>query len=563
MASASSSSPSTGVPPGFRFHPTDEELLLYYLKKKVSLEKFELEVVREVDLNKIEPWDLQERCRIGSAPQNEWYFFSHKDRKYPTGSRTNRATGAGFWKATGRDKCIRNSYKKIGMRKTLVFYRGRAPHGQKTDWIMHEYRLEDSEDAIDSAGGGEEGWVVCRVFKKKCFFKVGGDGSSGQAMENHVSVGASRQQPRALSSQYMHPNLTRHYHHFHHHNPNLYHSHMPANAYSHGQVQDLLTNHRPSGYDFAVLPGDAAAVVKPYDGGLELAAGPCEVMKDPGSSQWAVLEGMDGRLGGAAGTAQQMNAMASQRGGEMDLWGYGNGTEGSDRGEGVRAGDSEAKAKAKAMARRADEEYDYLFKVVLIGDSGVGKSNILSRFTRNEFCLESKSTIGVEFATRTLQVEGRIIKAQIWDTAGQERYRAITSAYYRGALGAVLVYDVTKPTSFENISRWLKELRDHADSNISIMLIGNKTDLKHLRAVASEDAQSYAEKEGLSFIETSALEATNVEEAFQMILGEIYRVISKKNISSDEPGLAAGVKEGKTIVVSASDSGTKKQCCST
>jgi len=88
-----------------------------------------------------------ERCRIGSAPQNEWYFFSHKDPKYPTGSRTNRATTAGFWKATGRDKCIRTSYRKIGMRKTLVFYRGRAPHGQKTDWIMHEYRLEDADDA--------------------------------------------------------------------------------------------------------------------------------------------------------------------------------------------------------------------------------------------------------------------------------------------------------------------------------------------------------------------------------------------------------------------------------
>jgi len=213
------------------------------------------------------------------------------------------------------------------------------------------------------------------------------------------------------------------------------------------------------------------------------------------------------------------------------------------------------------MARRPDEEYDYLFKVVLIGDSGVGKSNLLSRFTRNEFCLESKSTIGVEFATRTLQVEGRTVKAQIWDTAGQERYRAITSAYYRGALGALLVYDVTKPTTFENVSRWLKELRDHADSNIVIMLIGNKTDLKHLRAVATEDAQNYAEKEGLSFIETSALEATNVEKAFQTILAEIYRIISKKSLSSEEPA-PANIKEGKTIVVGGSEVNTKKPCCS-
>ncbi|KAL7205735.1 hypothetical protein ACSBR2_018625 [Camellia fascicularis] len=214
------------------------------------------------------------------------------------------------------------------------------------------------------------------------------------------------------------------------------------------------------------------------------------------------------------------------------------------------------------MARRPDEEYDYLFKVVLIGDSGVGKSNLLSRFTRNEFCLESKSTIGVEFATRTLQVEGRTVKAQIWDTAGQERYRAITSAYYRGALGALLVYDVTKPTTFENVSRWLKELRDHADANIVIMLIGNKTDLKHLRAVATEDAQGFAEKEGLSFIETSALEAINVEKAFQTILSEIYRIISKKSLSSDEPA-PASIKEGKTLVVGGSEDNAKKTCCST
>ncbi|XP_059664568.1 protein SOMBRERO-like [Cornus florida] len=153
------------VPPGFRFHPTDEELLYYYLRKKVSHETIDdgLDVIREVDLNKLEPWDLKDRCRIGSGPQNEWYFFSHKDKKYPTGTRTNRATTAGFWKATGRDKAIHLSdSKKIGMRKTLVFYTGRAPHGQKTDWIMHEYRLED-----EYADQQEEGWVVCRVFKKK------------------------------------------------------------------------------------------------------------------------------------------------------------------------------------------------------------------------------------------------------------------------------------------------------------------------------------------------------------------------------------------------------------
>lgn len=214
------------------------------------------------------------------------------------------------------------------------------------------------------------------------------------------------------------------------------------------------------------------------------------------------------------------------------------------------------------MARKPEEEYDYLFKVVLIGDSGVGKSNLLSRFTRNEFCLESKSTIGVEFATRTLQVEGRTVKAQIWDTAGQERYRAITSAYYRGALGALLVYDTTKATTFDNVSRWLKELRDHADANIVIMLIGNKTDLKHLRAVATEDAQSFAEKEGLSFIETSALEATNVEKAFQTILSEIYRIISKKSLASSETA-PANLGGGQTIDVGgASETTAKRPCCS-
>ncbi|XP_020114649.1 NAC domain-containing protein 43-like [Ananas comosus] len=158
------------VPPGFRFHPTEEELLNYYLRKKVASEKIDLDVIRDVDLNKLEPWDIQDKCRIGSTPQNDWYFFSHKDKKYPTGTRTNRATAAGFWKATGRDKVIYTSFKRIGMRKTLVFYKGRAPHGQKSDWIMHEYRLDDHLDASGTSNGEttqEDGWVVCRVFKKK------------------------------------------------------------------------------------------------------------------------------------------------------------------------------------------------------------------------------------------------------------------------------------------------------------------------------------------------------------------------------------------------------------
>ncbi|PNH01791.1 Ras-related protein YPTC6 [Tetrabaena socialis] len=216
------------------------------------------------------------------------------------------------------------------------------------------------------------------------------------------------------------------------------------------------------------------------------------------------------------------------------------------------------------MSHKPDDDYDYLFKVVLIGDSGVGKSNLLSRFTRNEFSLESKSTIGVEFATRSIQVDGKTIKAQIWDTAGQERYRAITSAYYRGAVGALLVYDITKSVTFENVERWLKELRDHADSNIVIMLVGNKSDLKHLRDVQTEVAQAFCEREGLSFIETSALESTNVEKAFQQILTEIYHIVSKKVLDSEDNRPKIG--EGRDVIVidNQHDDGGKKKggCCS-
>ncbi|KAI4372811.1 hypothetical protein MLD38_010998 [Melastoma candidum] len=142
--------------------------------------------------------------------------------------------------------------------------------------------------------------------------------------------------------------------------------------------------------------------------------------------------------------------------------------------------------------------------------------------------------IGVEFQTKTLVIYHRTVKAQIWDTAGQERYRAVTSAYYRGAIGAMLVYDMTKRQSFDHMTRWLEELRGHADKNIVIMLIGNKSDLGSLRAVPTEDAEEFAQRENLFFMETSALEATNVETAFLTILTEIYRIISKKTLNANE-----------------------------
>jgi len=184
---------------------------------------------------------------------------------------------------------------------------------------------------------------------------------------------------------------------------------------------------------------------------------------------------------------------------------------------------ADATQRSPAMADAPTVRFDHLFKTVLIGDSGVGKSNLLSRFTRNEFQLESKSTIGVEFATRAITVEGKSVKAQIWDTAGQERYRAITSAYYRGAVGALLVYDIAKMSSYENVERWLEELREHADKNIVVLLVGNKSDLEHLRQVPTEVAELFAREAELSFIETSALEGIQVEAAFtQILIGVLF-----------------------------------------
>lgn len=178
------------LPPGFRFHPTDEELVAYYLKRKINGREIELEVIPEVDLYKCEPWELPGKSLLPSKDL-EWYFFSPRDRKYPNGSRTNRATKAGYWKATGKDRKVNSQTRSVGMKKTLVYYRGRAPHGARTGWVMHEYRLDERE-CENAPSGLQDAYALCRVFKKSTTPgpKIGehyGTTNTYQVTSNHSS----------------------------------------------------------------------------------------------------------------------------------------------------------------------------------------------------------------------------------------------------------------------------------------------------------------------------------------------------------------------------------------
>mmetsp|Transcript_1623 Transcript_1623/g.3529 ORF Transcript_1623/g.3529 Transcript_1623/m.3529 type:complete len:215 (-) Transcript_1623:77-721(-) len=174
---------------------------------------------------------------------------------------------------------------------------------------------------------------------------------------------------------------------------------------------------------------------------------------------------------------------------------------------------------------------EYYFKIVIIGDCGVGKSNLLTRFTKDEFALDSPPTIGVDYGKRQIEHDGKVIEAHVWDSAGQEKHRAITSAFYRGAVGALLVYDITDRSSFESCQHWLQELKQHTDSSLVAMLVGNKCDLKRKQAVDVEDAKDFAEDNNLAFIETSAQQSVNVDLAFETILIEIFR-ITRKNVEA-------------------------------
>jgi len=186
--------------------------------------------------------------------------------------------------------------------------------------------------------------------------------------------------------------------------------------------------------------------------------------------------------------------------------------------------------------------YAYLFKYIIIGDTGVGKSCLLLQFTDKRFQPVHDLTIGVEFGARIIAVEGQNVKLQIWDTAGQESFRSITRSYYRGAAGALLVYDITRRETFDHLTSWLEDAKQHASPHMTIMLIGNKSDLGHRRAVTYEEGAAFAREHGLVFLETSARTAHNVEDAFINTAREIYKKVQTGAI--DVTNESNGVKMG-------------------
>jgi len=185
--------------------------------------------------------------------------------------------------------------------------------------------------------------------------------------------------------------------------------------------------------------------------------------------------------------------------------------------------------------------YAYLFKYIIIGDTGVGKSCLLLQFTDKRFRTDHDLTIGVEFGARLITIENKQIKLQIWDTAGQESFRSITRSYYRGASGALMVYDISRRDTFNHLTRWLEEARANANANLAIMLIGNKADLER-REVSFEEGNQFARDNGLIFRETSAKTSLNVEEAFIQTAKQIYTNIQNNvyDLSSESSGIKVG-----------------------
>jgi Ras-related protein Rab-11A len=187
------------------------------------------------------------------------------------------------------------------------------------------------------------------------------------------------------------------------------------------------------------------------------------------------------------------------------------------------------------------EKYDYIMKLILIGDASVGKTNILTKYLKNEFDPNSKATVGVELGTKNIQIDNKIIKVQIWDTAGQERYKAITSTYYKGAKGAIIVYDITRKITFDNIEKWIGDLKVNGDENIIIFLVGNKSDLNDNREVSKEDGLNKSEKFNIPFLETSALCGENISKVFEELIQKVYINNKEELVEHNKKEIKKGV----------------------
>ncbi|KAI9197129.1 ras family-domain-containing protein [Polychytrium aggregatum] len=197
------------------------------------------------------------------------------------------------------------------------------------------------------------------------------------------------------------------------------------------------------------------------------------------------------------------------------------------------------------MATSKSATYDYLIKLLLIGDSGVGKSCLLLRFSDDSFTPSFITTIGIDFKIRTIDLDGKRIKLQIWDTAGQERFRTITTAYYRGAMGILLTYDVTDERSFNNIRNWIRNIEQHASEGVNKILIGNKCDMLEKKVISKEQGQALADEYGIRFIETSAKSNIGVEEAFFSLARDIKKRLIDNDERKDKPAANATVNLNK------------------
>ena len=205
-----------------------------------------------------------------------------------------------------------------------------------------------------------------------------------------------------------------------------------------------------------------------------------------------------------------------------------------------------------------DEEfYEMMLKVVLVGDSGVGKTNIMGKYLKNEFHEDSKATVGVEFGAKTFKIEGHSIRAQIWDTAGQERYKAITSTYYKGAKGAFVIFDITRKSSFESIDKWVNDLVSSADQKLTIVLIGNKNDLENQREITKEQGEAKASSLQIAYLETSALSGANIDKAFEMMVNEVYKKCHDEMASEGDVEIFGG----QDIKLNNNTKTQKKKCC--